>query len=284
VVRWSGEMTSKSVYNIRLAMLGALFAAAPVFADSSATAELRQLVRSSRELQSSFGASTVYAASSQRAEASATVGASRHAVVLYKSSLKSGIGEYFCHVALGGPERASWLSQLSTLPDSDSSVAEVVASERSVKATMRRVEYHSIKSPSGWVAGVCAVKLTDISTTYPALPDQASVRSASYLLGKQLFTTRQTNQALDRFKSLRLDSKHYPNALLYIVAILDQDNRPIADALRSDHLDLSKATDPDALRAYALSSAARAAYSAANAAGRRCTELGSECYEAPIKQ
>ena len=47
---------------------------------------------------------------------------------------------------------------------------------------------------------------------------------------------------------------------------------------------VSKATDPDALRAYALSSAARAAYDAANAAGRRCTELGSRCYEAPIKQ
>lgn len=277
-------MTSKLASKMRLVMLGALLAAAPVFADTSAKDELRQLVQNSAELKASFGASTVYAVSSQRAEASATVGTSRHAVVLYKKALNSNIGESFCHVALGGPERASWLSQLSTLPDSDSSVAAVVASERSVKATMRRVEYHSIKSPSGWVAGVCAVKLTDISTTYPALPDQASVRSASYLLGKQLFATGKTNQALDRFKSLRLDSKHYPNALLYIVAILDQDNMPIADALRSDHLDLSKATDPDALRAYALSSAARAAYDAANAAGRRCTELGSRCYEAPIKQ
>lgn len=277
-------MTSKSAFKMRLVMLGALLAAAPVFADSSATDELRQLVRSSPELQASFGASTVYAASAQRAESSATVGASRHAVVLYNSSLKGGIGESYCHVALGGPERAAWLSQLSTLPGSDSGVAEVVASERSVKATMRRVEYHSIKSPSGWLAGVCAVKLTDISVTYPALPDQSFLRSATYLLGKQLFAAGQTDQALERFKSLRLDSKNYPNALLYIVVILDQDNQSIADALRSKHLDLSKASDPDALRAFALSSAARKLSRDADAAGQRCVELGRECYQAPIKR
>lgn len=267
-------------------MLGVLLSLAvtPSFAGPGVADDLRYFIQSTPELRASFGTSTVNTVSSKRADASATVGASRHAVVLYNSALKSGIGESFCHAALGGPERVAWLSKISELPNSDAKVAEVVASERSVKTTMRHVEYHSIKSPSGWMAGVCVVKLIDISTTYPALPDQASVRAAAYLLGKQLFAAGQTSQALDRFKSLRLDSNNYPNALLYIVAILDGENQSIADALRNGHLDISKATDPEALKAYAQSSAARNISTAANAAGRRCTELGKECYVTPIKQ
>lgn len=279
-------MTSKPASMMRTWLLGALLAASPSFANSSATDELHQLIRNSPELKKSFGASTVYAVSSQRAEASAAVGNSRHAVVLYSASLKSGIGESFCRVALGGPERTAWLSQLSTVLNSDPGVAEVLASEYSVKTTMRRAEYHSIKSPDGWLSGVCVVKQADIKATYPELPDQTVVRAATYQLGKQLFTAGKTDKALERFQPLRLDSTIYPNALLYIIAILDLDEsrHPIADALRDKHLDISKASDTDALKAYAMSSASRGLSNTAEAAGLRCEELKIECYRAPIKQ
>jgi hypothetical protein len=269
-----------------LALLGALLslAVAPTFAVADAEGELRQFIQSAPELRASFGGSTVTGLSPVRAEASATTGQSRHAVVLFKENLNGAAGQQFCHAALGGPERAAWLQQLKDMPSSDGQIAEQLAAERAVKSLMRRVEYHSVKGPAGWESGVCVVKLSDFNSTYPALPDQEMVRAATYRLGKQLFAAGQSGPALDRFKSLRLDSITYPNALLYIVAILDKENQPIADALRGGHVDLSKVSDVDALMVYAQSSAARKLLKDARAAGVRCVELKSLCYEVPIER
>lgn len=265
-------------------MLGALLstAVAPAFAGADARSELRQFIQDSPELRAVFGGSAVSAVSPVRAESSATIGSARHAVVLFESTLKIGIGETFCHAALGGVERTAWLSQLEGIPNSDSRVAEVLATERSVKSTLRHVEYHSLKSPPGWESGVCVVKLSDLNSTYPQLPDQTMVRAATYQLGKQLFAAGRTNEALDRFKSLKLDSKIYPNALLYIVVILDKENRAIADALRNDYVDLSKVTDVDALGTYVQFSVTRNLLKDARAGELRCVVLGSRCYEIPV--
>jgi hypothetical protein len=269
-----------------LVMLGALFsmAVAPAFAFADAGSELRQFVQNTAELRAVFGGSAVNAVSPLRAESSATVGNSRHAVVLFESTLKFGIGEIFCHAALDGTERVTWRSQLEGLPNSDRSVGEMLATERSVTSTMRNVEYHSLKSPPGWESGVCVVKLSDLNSTYPELPDQTMVRAATYQLGKQLFAAGRTGEALDRFKSLKLDSKIYPNALLYIVVILDKENRAIADALRNDYVDLSKVTDVDALGTYVQFSVTRKLLKEARAGELRCVVLGSRCYEVPINQ
>lgn len=266
-----------------LGMLGALFsmAVAPAFAVADADSQLRQFIQAEPELRAVFGGSAVNAVSPLRAESSATVGSARHAVVLFKSTLQSGIGQTFCHAALGGSERIAWLSQLTGMPDSDRQVAEVLATERSVKSTMRHVEYHSLKSPSGWESGVCVVKLSDLSSTYPQLPDQGMVRAATYRLGTQLFAAGRTSEALERFKSLKQDLNIYPNALLYIVVILDKENQAIADALRNDHVDLSKVTDANALVAYVQSSVARKRAKDARAAGRRCVELKTQCDQNP---
>lgn len=267
-----------------LVMLGALLsmAVAPAFAFSDAESQLRQLIQATPELHAVFGDSAVNTVSLLRAESSATVGSARHAVVLFKSTHQSDIGQLYCHAALGGPERIAWLSQLKDIPNSDGRVAEVLVTERSVKSSMRHVEYHSLKSPSGWESGVCAVKLFELSSVFPELPDQAMVRAAVYRLGKQLFTAGRTREALERFKSLKLDLKTYPNALLYIVVILDKENQVIADALRNGHVDLSNVTDADALAAYVQSSVARKLLKDARAAGLRCVELGRRCYEAPV--
>lgn len=267
-----------------LVMLAALLsiAVAPGFAFADAESELRQLIQAAPELRAVFGGSAVDAVSPLRAESSVTVDSARHAVVLFKSTLQSGIGQPFCYAALGGSERVAWLSQLKGMPNSDGQVAEVLTTERSVKSTMRHVEYHSLKSPSGWESGVCVVKQSDLSSTYPELPDQAMVRAAIYRLGRQLFAAGRTGEALERFKSLKLDLKIYPNALLYIVVILDKENQAIADALRNDYVDLSKVTDADALSAYVQSSVARKLLKDARAAGLRCVELGSRCYEVPV--
>jgi hypothetical protein len=110
------------------------------------------------------------------------------------------------------------------------------------------------------------------------------VRAATYRLGTQLFAAGRTGEALERFKSLKLDLNIYPNALLYIVAILDKDNQRIVDALRNDHVQLSKVTDLDALVAYVQSSVARKRLTDARAAGVRCIELGTRCYQEPVDQ
>jgi hypothetical protein len=267
-----------------LVMLGALFlmAVAPAFAFADAQSELRQFIQGTSELRAVFGGSAMNAISPLRAESSATLGNSRHAIVLFESTLKIGIGEIYCHAALGGLERIAWLSQLEGMPNSDGRVAEMLATERSVKSTMRNVEYHSLKSPPGWESGVCVVKLSDLNSTYPELPDQTMVRAATYQLGKQLFAAGRAGEALDRFKSLKLDSKIYPNALLYIVVILDKENRVIADALRNDYVDLSKVTDVDALGTYVQFSVTRKLLKEAHAGELRCVVLGSQCYDVPV--
>jgi hypothetical protein len=116
------------------------------------------------------------------------------------------------------------------------------------------------------------------------LPDQTTVRAATYQLGKQLFAAGRTGEALERFKSLKLDANLYPNALLYIVVILDKQNRAIADALRNDYVDLSKVTDVDALAAYVQFSVTRKLLKEARAGELRCVVLGSRCYEVPVNQ
>lgn len=274
-------MTSNRPPVKSLALLGAMLslAVAPSFAVADAESELRQLIHSAPELRASFGDSAVTGLSPVRAEASASIGQSRHAVVLFKENLKGTIGQQFCHVALAGPERMEWLQQLKDMPSSDGQIAELLAADRTVKSLLRHVEYQSIKGPEGWESVVCVVKLSDFNSTYPALPDQEMVRAATYQLGKQLFAAGQPGSALERFKSLKLDSKNYPNALLFIVAIIDKENLPIADALRKDHVDLPKVTDADALVAYVHSSVTRKLLKDARAAGLRCTELGLQCYE-----
>lgn len=277
-------MISDRLAGKALVTLGALLlmAAAPAPAFADADSELREIIQAAPELRAVFGGSAVDAVSPSRAESSATVGSARHAVVLFKSNLQSGIGQSFCRAALGGSERIAWRSQLRGLPDSDGEVAEVLATEQSVKSTMRHVEHHSLESPAGWELDVCVVKLTDLSTTYPALPDQAMVRAATYRLGTQLFAAGRTAEALNRFKSLKLDLKIYPNALLYIVVILDRKNQPIADALRNDHVDMTKVTDPDALVAYIESSVARKLLKDGRVAKLRCAELGSRCDDVSV--
>lgn len=166
----------------RLLLWGALISLAvtPAFAVADARSELREFIQGTPELRAVFGDSAVNAVSPVRADSSATVGNTRQAVVLFESTLKFGAGEMFCHAALGGIERLAWLSQLGGLPNSDSRVAEMLAAERAVTSTMRHVEYHSLKSPVGWESGVCRVKLSDLNSTYPPLPDQTLVRATTY--------------------------------------------------------------------------------------------------------
>ncbi|MGV8917990.1 MAG: hypothetical protein ACOH2R_09375 [Pseudomonas sp.] len=264
-----------------LLMLGALLAmaVAPAFAVADAQSQLRQFIKDTPELRAVFAGSDVNARSPVRAESSTTVNGARHAVVLFESTLKIGVGQAFCHAALGDEERSAWLTQLQGIPNSDAPVAEILATERTVTSAMRHVEYHSLNSPAGWESGVCVVKLSDLNSIYPPLPDQERVRAATYQLGKQLYAAGHTQEALDRFKSLKLDSKIYANALLYLVVILDKENQSIADALRNDFVDLSKATDVDALGTYVQFSVTQKLLKEARAGELRCVELGSHCYQ-----
>lgn len=66
--------------------------------------------------------------------------------------------------------------------------------------------------------------------------------------------------------------------------ILDKQNRAISDALRNDYVDLSKATDVDALGTYVQFSVSRKLLKEARAGEMRCVVLGSRCYEVPINQ
>jgi len=276
-------MISSRAHVQRLVRLAAAFTllAIPLVegaeAQPNAVNQLRRFIQANPELQAVFGRSSVDAVSPARATASADVGAARHAVVLYRQAMQGSIGEQFCRVALAAPERMQWLAQLRALPGSDEQVADLLDQARTVKTVMRQMEFHSINAPTGWRAAVCAISREDYTWVFPGWPDPASVRAASYTVAKRLFAAGQSDDALNRFRTLKADPEHYPNALLFIVAILDERNPPIAEALRRDHVRLTTVTDPDALAAYLQASAARGYLEDAQAARNRCRELASGC-------
>lgn len=272
-------MISSRAYVQRLVRFAApcLVLAMPIGAVAEAASNgantLRGFIQANPELQAVFGRSSIDAVSPARASATADVGTARHAVVLYPEALQGSIGEQFCHAALATPERAHWLAQLRVLPGSDDQIADLLDQAYPVKTLLRRVQFHSITAPSGWRAAVCAVKQEDLAPVFPPRPEPPSVRAATYIAGKQLFASGQLDEALGRFKALKSDPDNYPDALLFIVAILDERAPSIAETLRRDHVRLAAVTDPDALSAYIQASAARGFLADARTARERCGEL-----------
>lgn len=264
---------------IRLASLSLLVAAGSSLAlAATPESELREYIADQDELRAVYELSAAYWGSDIRAEAVAQYGASRHAVVMYKAhKVSSGLGQKLCHSALGRKERGDWVEQLVVAADGDRVVARHLAGDATPTIRFKRSEYSSLPDWNGWHVGVCAVPEANISAAYPPLPDASSVRVATYDVGKQLYASGMGNKALDRFKSLKSDTQLYPNALLFIVAIL-QDNYPgIAKSLRESHVNLSKADDLDALEAYARSSLKYNYLDEAAKSALRCTELGKKC-------
>lgn len=229
-----------------------LLAAAPWLA-LAATPErdMRELIEHEDELRQVFGELATYRASDSRSEAFATYGSSRHAIVMYKADNgASGFGQKICHAALGRKEQNDWLDQLIEAADGDRLVAKHLANASSPRIRFRRSEYSSLPAWNGWDVGVCVVAEKNIRAHYPVLPEISAIRLTVYDVGKKLYAAGNESEALARFKSLKTDTAQYPNALLFIVAILRNTHPDIAEALRKGHVDLSKVSDPDALEAY----------------------------------
>lgn len=237
---------------IRLASITLLFAATPWLAlAATPESDLRALIESQDELRAVFGESATYRGSDSRAEAFAKYGSSRHAIVMYKAhNGSSGLGQKLCHAALGRKERNDWVDQLALAAGGDRLVAEYLADSSSPTIRFKRTEYSSLSDWKGRHVGVCAVPEANIKTEYPGLPDSSSVRSAAYDVGKKLYTEGRKGEALERFKTLKSDKAIYPNALLFIVVILQEERPDIAEVLHRKHVDISKADDPDAIEVY----------------------------------
>lgn len=234
--------------------MACVFAAAPTSMAHPANIEneLREFIESEQALHAVFGTTAHYWSSGSRADASGTHDASRHAIVMYKeTSSSSGLGQMFCHAALGRKERDQWLDRLAVAADGDRLVAQHLASAASPSIKFKRNEYSSLPDWKNWQLGVCRVAETDIQAEYPPMPDAASVRAATYAVGKRLYAAGSKQEALERFKTLKADNAIYPNALLFIVAILHETHPDIANQLDRQHVDTSKVDDLDALNAYA---------------------------------
>jgi hypothetical protein len=237
---------------LQLASLSILLAAAP-FMLMAATPEneLRAYMATEAALEAVYGQSATYWSSDTRAEALAERGASRHALVLYKTpKVTSGLGQKLCHAALGRRERNAWLDQLADVADGDRKVAQRLASDASPTIRLKGTEYSSLRDWNGWKVGACVVPESNISAVYPPLPDASTIRSATYEVGKQLYAAGKEDQSLIKFKTLKTDPEIYPSALLYIVAILHQSHPEIAKALNEEHVDLEKVDDLEALEVY----------------------------------
>jgi hypothetical protein len=213
---------------------------------------LRAYIESEDALRAVYGQSAAYWGSDTRAEAMAVRGPKRHALVLYKTAkVSSGLGQKYCNVALGRKERNKWLDDLAAAAGGDRQVAKRLVSAASPTIRLKRVEYSELREWNGWLAGVCVVQESNITVTFPALPEATRIRQATYAVAKQLYAAGEEEQALERFKSLKEDPVLYPNALLYVVAILYKSHPEIAKALSKNHVDLERVNDLDALEAYA---------------------------------
>lgn len=234
--------------------MACVFAAAPASMAQPANieSELREFIENEQALHAVFGTTARYWSSDRRADASATHDERRHAIVMYrKNSSSSGLGQMFCHAALGRRERDQWLDRLAVVANGDRLVAQHLATAASPSIRFKRNEYSPLPDWNNWQLGVCHVAETDIQAEYPSMPDAASVRAATYEVGKRLYAAGSKQEALERFKTLKSDNAIYPNALLFIVAILHETHPDIADQLDDRHVDISKADDLDALNVYA---------------------------------
>jgi hypothetical protein len=237
---------------LQLASFSFLLAAAPFMVMAvTPENELRAYITTEAALEAVYGQSATYWSSDTRAEALAERGASRHALVLYKTPrAMSGLGQKLCHAALGRKERNAWLDQLADVADGDHKVAQRLAGAATPTIRLKGTEYSSLRDWNGWKVGACVVPESNISTLYPPLPDVSTIRTATYEVGKQLYAAGEEDQALIKFKTLKIDPEIYPSALLYIVAILHESHPEIAKALNEEYVELEKVNDLDALEVY----------------------------------
>lgn len=258
----------------RMIALTLLLAGNVALAEPAAEA-LHALVQQSPELTSVFRASEIRSITSNRAEASAEAGGKRHGVVLYRDSLES-IGDMYCNAALGYPERRAWLNRLTESLSGDSAIAARLFRSSAPSLRFTHVEYGALKSPRGWKTAVCQVPLGDIKVEYPALPDQQSIHQAEFDEAKQLFSAGCHEDALERLKRLR-NTPLYPDALLFVIASLEQLGLPMAEPLRRQHVRLDQVNDSGALRVFLQASEQAGMIEDAVATLQRCNELGIEC-------
>lgn len=251
-------------------------ACASAVADEPAR-ELTQLIEGSTSLAQLFDVTTIRTRSPQRAQVVTEHDGQRHALVMFRRRPSStAINEGFCHAALGEPEQAAWRSRLMSELGIDPAIADILASQSAPTLRLRRVEHGALKSPDGWQAVACVVRLKDLQAEYPSLPGQQEIDQARYQWAKALYAAARYDDALNQLKALR-NSELYFDALLYVVAALEAKHSPLAKTLRQQHVRLEETRDIDALRVYVNTSNVGGHLADAQAAQRRCIALGQDC-------
>jgi hypothetical protein len=130
---------------------------------------------------------------------------------------------------------------------------------------------------TGWSAAVCSVPEDKVWVEKPLIPNADQINEATYLLGKKLYHSGKTDEALNRFKSLKTDPQRYADAVLFVIAILQQSHPDIAEQLQA-YVDVQKANDLDALGAYVDAlQIVGANMKQRDLAQARCRELAGNC-------
>ncbi|MDD3676496.1 hypothetical protein [Thauera propionica] len=240
--------------------------------------QLKGLIEGTAALRHVFGDARIVSPSPTRAEASAEIGFQRQAIVVFRQEEKSPrIGTMYCHAALSRKERAAWSDELERIADGDALVAELLGKTYAPSVRLSRVEDWTVPAPFGWHAVVCSVASASIQVEPATTPGPEAVREAVYRTGKLQYFDGRHAEALERFRSLRADPVRYPDAVLFVYAILLDRNPEIAEKLREKVVDIERAADVDALSVYAgaLRDAGHAIVEAE--VQRRCSEIGERC-------
>lgn len=248
------------------------------FAQAAPEAQLRSLIGGSPELTRVFGHARILSYSPMRAEASVETGNRRQAIVLFRQGeMNARAGSLYCHAALSRRERLASTEKLIQIAEGDALVADFLGKTYSPSVQMARVEDWTVAAPSGWDAVVCSVSSSSIRVQASELPAPDEVLDAVYLTGKRLYFEGNHDAALERFRRLRMDPARYPNAVLFVYAILRNGNAQIAEQLRDAVIDIRKASDIDALRAYGGALRNAGHLSEESKLLQRCIEIGARC-------
>lgn len=240
--------------------------------------QLKGLIEGTAALRHVFGDARIVSPSPTRAEASAEIGFQRQAIVVFRQEEKSPrIGTMYCHAALSRKERAAGSDELERIADGDALVAELLGKTYAPSVRLSRVEDWTVPAPSGWHAVVCSVASASIQVEPATTPGPEAVREAVYRTGKLQYFDGRHAEALERFRRLRADPVRYPDAVLFVYAILLDRDPEIAEKLRETVVDLQRAADVDALRAYAGALRDAGHVIAETEAQRRCSEMGERC-------
>jgi hypothetical protein len=244
-------------------------------ASDAARDALKRVADANGTLRRLFSRATISEPSDLRAEAAAIENDVRHALVVYRSSQGgSELGARYCTAALSRDVRNDALSSHRYGDLEDPLVAARLSQTASPGVRFRHLIEGEEAGVEGWQAYRCSVRSSDIDVDPVQPPSESAIAEATYDVAKALIKAGRQSEAVERLRRLRYFPHYYVNAVLFLVSILEETRPDITSGLRDKAVDLDAATDSDALQAFSRASRKIGLDAQADAALRRCRQLG----------